>query len=304
MINVTVIGFGNVGSTLSLLLLNNKNALQLNIMETDKQCEGAFLDLAHSMSLYTQKELFVNDEALFTNADYIFLSAGKPNEQGESRLSKARENVQLSKDIFDHRKFAKSPYIVVITNPVDIVSHHLGQFSALPADRIIGLGTFIDSKRLAYYLSTISRYKAEDFEAFVLGEHGSSQVPIYSMTRLKDQPITDYPEFTIKELALAQKLTKNAASKIRETQQGTTYGVAKCAEVLFNYLLGEEEHLLTLSMQTNEHYRSLLQLDQNIHISMPVFVKNGKLEIYNDIRLTEEEHKAYQESASILARNS
>ena len=301
MINITIIEFGNVGASLSLLLLNNKRSLRLNIMEPNKQREGAFLDLAHGMPLYIKKELHVNDEDLLLNADFIFFTAGTPNIHGGSRLSTAKQNILLAKNVFEHRKFVKTPYIITITNPVDIVSHSVYQFSGLPPEHIIGTGTFLDSIRLAYYLSTISNYKADDFEAFVLGEHGSSQVPIYSMTRSKGEPILDNSDFTTKDLNLAQSLTRDAAFQIRETQKGTTYGVAKCAEVLLDYLLGEDEHLLTLSMLTNEFYRSLLNLDHDIYISMPVLLKNGKIEIYNKIDLSVEELDAYRRSAAILA---
>ena len=301
MIDVTIIGFGNVGTSLSLLLLNNKQPLRLNIMEPDPQREGAFLDLAHGMPLYHKKELLVNDEDLFLTADFIFFTAGTPNMQGGSRLSTAKQNIQLTKDIFEHRTFTKTPYIIVITNPVDVVSHAVYQFSGLPSERIIGTGTFLDSIRLAYYLSTLSKYKADDFDAFVLGEHGSSQVPIFSMTTVKGEPIGSDSEFTQNDLDLSFSLTRDAASKIRETQEGTRYGVAKCAEVLLNYLLGEGEQMLPLSMLTNDFYRTLLNLDHDIYIGMPVILKHGKLEIYNKIDLSARELEAYRESAAILA---
>lgn len=301
MIDVTLIGFGNVGSSLSLLLLNNKHDLRLNVMEPDEKSEGAFLDLAHGMQLYQKKELYVNDEDLFLNADFIFFTAGIPNVHGGSRLSTAKQNIQIAKNVFEHRTFVKTPYIIVITNPVDIITHAVYQYSGLPPEHVIGTGTFLDSIRLAYYLSTVSNYKANDFDAFVLGEHGSSQVPIYSLTKLKGQPILENSEFSAEDFDLAQKLTRDAAYQIRETQMGTTYGVAKCAEVLLGFLLGEGEHLLTLSMLTNEHYRLLLNLDHDIYIGLPVTIKKGKAEIYNEIVLSVEEYDAYKKSAAILA---
>lgn len=301
MINVTVIGFGNVGSSLSSLLLSNKHPLCLNVMEPSQQRDGAFLDLAHSMSLNPTKELHVNDEDLFLHADFIFFTAGIPNVHGGSRLSTAKQNIQLAKEIFEHRTFTQTPYIIVISNPVDIISHSVYQFSGLPADHVIGTGTFLDSIRLNYYLSSGSNYPATDFESYVFGEHGSSQVPIYSMCKLKGEPLLDDSAFSAKELDLATKLTKDAAYSIRETQKGTVYGVSKCAAVILEYLLGTNEHLLSLSMLTNEHYRSLLQLDHDIYIGLPVTLKNGKLEIYNEIHLSNEELNAFRQSAAILA---
>ncbi len=301
LINITVIGFGYVGSSLSLLLLNSKHRVRLNIMEPNPECEGAFLDLAHSIPLFHEKELHVNNEDLFLNADFIYYAAGTPNVHGGSRLSTVKQNFQLSKEIFEHRAFAKTPYIIVITNPVDIISHSVYQYSGLPHHHVMGIGTFLDSIRLEYYLATLSGLDIYDFDATVVGEHGDSQVPIYSICKVKGQPILNHPTFSKSDLEQARILTRDAAFQIRETQEGTTYGVSKCAEVLLDYLLGTKKHSLTLSVLTNEHYRTLLGLDHDIYISLPVTIENGKITINNEIDFLKEELEAFQKSARILA---
>lgn len=300
MMDVTIVGFGNVGSALSLLLLNNARALRLNIMEPDEQREGAFLDLAHGIHLYHEKELFVNNEELFLQADVIFFTAGTPNVHGGSRLSTAKQNSLLAKEIFAPRTFVKTPWIIVITNPVDIVTQAVQRYSGVPASRVVGTGTFLDSVRLAHSLSSLSNHSAADFDAVVLGEHGASQVPIYSLSKLNGKAILDLPEFTPQCLDRAYILTRDAAFHIRETQKGTLYGVAKCAEVLMNFLLDEETHVLTLSALTNAYYRDLLNLEKDIYISMPVVVKNKKIELINNIDLLDSELEAYRKSAAIL----
>jgi len=301
MINVTIIGFGTVGSSLLLLLLNNKQAIRLNVMEPNDQREGAFLDFSHSMSLYSNKELIVNDEDLFNDSDFIFYTAGIPNIHGVSRLSIAGKNIQLTKELFKGRKFNKTPYVVAITNPVDIISHALCQFSELPADHVVGTGTFLDSVRLAYYLSTLSDYKADDFDPYVLGEHGESQFGAYSFTKVKGTNILCCDEFSAETLITAEKLTRNAAFQIRETQKGTTYAVSKCAEVIMNSLLDKEAHRFPLSMLTNKYFNSLLQLDRSIYISMPAEISAQGIKIVSDIQLTEAELRSYRKSAEILA---
>lgn len=300
-INITVIGFGYVGSSLSLLLLNNKHPIRLNVMETNPKSVGAFLDLAHGISLYDRKELHVNQEELFLNADFIYYAAGIPNIHGSSRLSTAKQNLALSKEIFEHRNFVKNPYIIAITNPVDIVANAVHKNSGLPSDRVFGTGTFLDSVRLAYNLSSLSGYNASDFGTMVLGEHGNSQVPIYSQSTFKGKAILKNSKFRKQDLEKAADLTKNAAFQIRETQAATSYGVSKCAEVLLDYLLGDEEHFITLSMLSNDYYRTLLSLNRNIYLSMPVRIKNGQISIIDRKDFLEQEIMAYQKSASILA---
>lgn len=300
MINITIIGLGNVGSSLALLLLNSRHPIRLNIIDPLPECEGAFLDLAHGVGLSQEKELCFNNEDLFLFADFIFYSAGISNIHGASRLSAAKQNIQLSKDIFSDRIFKNEPYVIVITNPVDIISHSVLQYSNLTADKVIGTGTFLDSTRLSYYLSQIADLKPSDIEAMVLGEHGHSQVPAFSISKVNGQPILNHDKFSKKDLEICSESTKNAATKIRETQEATMYGISKCAEVLLDILLSSQEHSLTLSMMTNEHYRSLLLLEEDIYIGMPVTIRKGVVTINNNVELTDLELKKYQESAKII----
>lgn len=301
MINVTIIGFGYVGSSLSVLLLNSEHQIRLNIMEPNSNCEGALLDLAHGTPLYNQKELHINNEELFIQADFIYYAAGISNVHGASRLSTTRQNVQLSKEIFSQRIFTNNPYIIVITNPVDIISQSVFMFTNLPAENVLGTGTFLDSIRLKYYLSSFSPFSTTDFETLVVGEHGDSQVPIYSSCKVKGLPILNHPMFSKKDLENITALTKNAAFQIRETQEATTYGISICAAKLLNYFLSKGEHSLTLSMLTNEHYRSLLLLEEKIYIGVPVIIKNGVITVNNEINMSNQELNAYRNSAKILS---
>ena len=124
MINITVIGFGNVGAALLLLLLNNARAIRLNVMEPDDQRKGAFLDLAHSMFLYLNKELIVNDQDLLNDSDFIFYTAGKPNVHGRSRLSTAKQNIQLAKELFDVLDLERARLEWVLFDAVGPLSSH------------------------------------------------------------------------------------------------------------------------------------------------------------------------------------
>jgi L-lactate dehydrogenase len=300
MIDVTVIGFGSVGAALSFLLLNNKHDMRVNVMEPNANKEGAILDLLHGMRLYPNKELVVNDENRFKNADFIFYSAGTPNIHGGSRLSTAKQNIELTKTIFGKVKFIKTPYVIVITNPVDIIAHHVMKNANLPAGHVVGTGTLLDSVRLSYYLSTLSDYNISAINASVLGEHGDSQFPAYSQTQINAIPILEMESFTSKLLQEAENLTRNAAFKIRETQKGTLYGIAKCAEMILNSLMSSKVEAYPLSVLTNDHYNKLLGLEESIYISVPTTISNNGIRINNEIELNESEIKAYRESAKIL----
>lgn len=302
MINISLIGFGKVGSALALLLLSNKHTIRLNIMDPNPACEGAFLDLAHGASLYTNKELHFNREKLFLKADFIYYAAGVPNAHGDSRLSKARQNIQLSKEIFANRHFTQKPFIIVITNPVDVVAQAVHQFCELPPNHIIGTGTFLDQVRLEYYLAELLGINQKDVDALVVGEHGDTQVPVFSQCKINGQPLKEHKACCKELLDRAQNLTQKAAFKIRETQEGTCYGVSKCAAALLDYLLSNEKHELTLSVKTNEHYRKLLDLDRDIYIGLPISIEKGEISTNDDFIFSDEELLALQKSSKVIAK--
>lgn len=301
MINVTVIGFGNVGSVLSVMLLNAIQDIRLNIMDPEPSLEGAFLDLHHGMPLFKSAELHINDPDLFEEADFVFFTAGTPNKHGGSRLATAKKNIELTKEIFEGVRFKFDPFVIVITNPVDIVAHSVYQYSGLSSEKVIGTGTLLESVRLSYYLSQLSGYSMNHFNSMVLGEHGDSQVPIYSQTRLNQKLIKDYPEFDQELLNRAKELTRTAAFQIRETQKGTTYGVAKCGLKIMQDLIGDEQHNYPLSVLTNKHYMNLLNIDHPIYISVPVSVSGNGVAIQNVDDFTMEELEAYRTSAQVLS---
>ncbi|MEQ8624350.1 MAG: hypothetical protein RJQ00_05830 [Vicingaceae bacterium] len=301
MISITVVGFGNVGALLSAHLLENTLPIQLNIMEPSEDKEGALVDLAHTLAFIPNKTLHHNDEKLFLTADFIFYTAGIANQHGASRLSTAKENMALCKEIFGAKIFKKSSTIIVISNPVDLISRTVYHYSRLPANQVIGTGTLLDSIRLSYYLSSISNSPVDGFESWVLGEHGASQVPIYSACKFQEEPLLANSFYTSDKLDHAAKQTKNAAYHIRQTQVGTKYGVVKCAATIFEYIYNGKENLLPLSVLTTDYYRELLQLEQNIYISLPVKLKNGKTEVIDAFKMSEKELHALRRSAKILS---
>ena len=301
MINVSVIGFGGVGSTLTLLLLNNCIEMTINIVEPNPEKAGAILDMEHSISLYPTKELHLNNASLFESADFVFYSAGSPNMHGESRFSKASQNIELSRSVFEGVKFLKTPYIIVITNPVDIIPYYVQQYTGLPINNVIGVGTFLECVRLSHCLSELSGYSHKDINAFVVGEHGETQVPAYSITTVKGTLISSLPQFNVGVLKNAAEKTKNAAFEIRKTEPGTKYAVTKCAESIMTYLLSEEVITVPLSVCTNTFYNKLLGLEKSIYLSVPVDISRKGIHINESIVLNDEEITELSISAKAVA---
>lgn len=299
-LNITVIGFGNVGSTLTFLLLEHERPLRINVMQNSNHKDGSILDMKHSMSLHPDKEFHVNNKELFNEADFIFYAAGIQNIHGESRLTTAKKNRDLTREIFCNQVFKNNPHIIVISNPVDLITSTLQEVCSLPPMRVLGTGTYLDSIRLSYYLSELSGFAPHEFEAWVLGEHGDSQVPIYSMTKLNNSPIREQKLFTEELLLNAEELTRNAAFQIRETQSGTMYGVSACAVNIMNALLSDKSTLLPLSVMTNSFFTDLLEINTPISISIPIEVSNRGLKYVEHHGFNDSEITALRASAAII----
>lgn len=300
-LEITIIGFGNVGSTLAFLLLEQPIPMRINIMQHSNRRDGALLDMAHTMVNHPDKDFVVNDESLFENADFVFYAAGVQNVHGQSRLSTAEQNRKMTQEIFCNRNFTKDPYIIVISNPVDLITRTMIESCSLTQYKIIGTGTHLDSMRLAYYLGKLSGHPPHTFDAWILGEHGDSQVPIYSMTTRNGKPVLHHPEFTPKLLSDAAELTRNAAFMIRETQNGTMYGIASCAVSILHQLRSSESKQFSLSVKTNAFYNDLLGLSNSMVMSLPVNISQAGIEVINNITYTTEEIEGLKQSAKVLS---
>lgn len=283
MLNISIIGLGNVGISLAQIILNDPESIHLNIMEPGDNAKGRYLDLAHSLPLLKNKNLSLNNSELLGNADFIFHTAGICNHQGQSRLEIAKENIDLSYEIFEKIQFEKKPYIINISNPVDIISYHIQQATGLDTMKVIGTGTLLDSARYAYYLAE----KNID-QTMVLGEHGNSQVALTSTLN----SIPDRIEEVIEN-------TRYAARSIRETQDYTAYGISQSAYYIFKALLNTENSIMALSVQINDHYKKLLNMDQDINLGLPCSVSKKGITIL-ELKLHQEEIKALTESAKII----
>lgn len=296
--HVTVLGCGNVGGSLIFSLLGQRNhPIVLNIMDPGPWQHGRILDLLHTAPLGPH-HVVVNSREHFLSADYIFHTAGVQNKAGSSRLEISSDNSLLTDLIFHDATFEKEPFVIAITNPVDVIAYRTWLASGIPAEKIVGTGTFLERMRLAHYLSETLRVPSSQIDAWVLGEHGDSQVPIFSQTYVNGVRVEDLIS-DAESFALAAHRTKTAAQEIRKTQDATHYGVARCAEAIFHQLHSPRVELLPLSVRPSEHYRKLLHVG-DIFLSLPVKVSNAGIVIDDEFELSTPEWTALRVSAHFL----
>lgn len=260
-LHITILGLGNVGKQIcSQLILNFTEALSINLMDPDKSVEGAFLDLQEAAAMFPQHQLSWNSASAFQAADFIIHCAGATVPQGKSRLVAANASIQITEQIFLDQTFDKSPFIIVLANPVELITHITQKITGLPMHHVMGTGTLLDSLRMQHYIR-------QDFPNFqhpnvvLLGEHGSKVFLSQQLSTIDHKPINEVCKPA--EITTLINKVKVAADSIKATQGATIYGVSACALKIFYQLQQKEVESMPLSIALPSDLKSLLGMHQN-----------------------------------------
>ena len=300
-VDITIIGAGNVGAEIFFLLLHHPEPMRINIIEPDEGRAGALLDISHVNGYAKHHSVFINENELIPEADYVYYTAGYCNEPHESRMAVTEKNVILTAGIFGKLKFNKSPYIIAVTNPVDLIAYVISEVTAIPPARILGTGTYLDTMRLNYYVALELIEDVSKISGWVLGEHGDSMVPVFSQTKVDGESI--FEKTYLKKLDAIALNTVKAAAMIRKTQAGTWFGIAHCSYRVLQEIMNKTEKILPLSIQTDQYYKDLLEIDNQIYISLPAKLTEDGFIPHNQFKLNQAELEMLQKSAQTLAGN-
>lgn len=299
-ITVTTLGFGNVGRQVANNLVNDSNyRLAINIMDPDPQSLGAYVDLCHASQVNNLHDLFFNDVDLLEQSDYIFHCAGESVSESGERLEVAQENIEMTKNLFINTSLKKSAKIIVITNPVDVISYYSWKYSSSKAEHVIGVGTYLDSIRMNYYVQEELNDYSLNVSSVFLGEHGSSIVFAESLSTINNRPF--HKEMTEVQLNKCIQRTISAAQRIKETQAATIYGVAACAVDIFRKMASNSEAVMPLSVVLSEQNQARFSCKKLAMSVMCTLVERGALQ-HEKMKLTSQELDLLANSAEVLSQ--
>jgi len=297
---ISIVGFGNVGRTISLLLHSQKEIEQLaiNIIDISENLSGTLLDLGQASKLFENRIQYTfNDWFLYEQSNFIFHCAGVSVPPGASRRQIVEENKRVTKELFQGYSFINNPIVIVVTNPVDIISNSVVSYSNIPSNKVIGVGTFLDTIRMRHFLSEAlgDNYS---FNSILLGEHGDA---IVYMSQYDNFASLNLPTQSLKEIiASCLDKTKDSAHQIKKTQGATIYGVASCAIEILHALLKPTEKAYPLSVSVPKEY-----LDQwgfePFYMSLPVTLDKSGVKNYEPLKATKEELKALRKAGELLS---
>lgn len=307
-VRVAVVGTGNVGSTFAYSLLLSGLASEIVLLDANqRKAEGEAMDLNHAAPLAQSARVWVGDYADCAGAAVTVISAGAAQKPGESRLDLAARNVAIFRQIVPHVvEHNPGGIILVATNPVDVLSYATWKMSGLPKERVFGSGTILDTARFRFLLSQYFGVDPRSVHAYIIGEHGDSEVPVWSAANIAGMRFPVFCEqmgLGCDEEVLNNifEQTRDAAYHIIERKGSTYYAVAMGILRIVEAILRDQSTVLSVSSLI-EHYYDI----DDVFLSLPTVVDGGGVERKLRLQLNDQEAAGFRRSAGLLkdlARN-
>lgn len=299
---VVVIGAGSVGTAYIYALLPGGLAGEIVLLDIDKKrVEGEVMDLSHGLPFIPPVKIRAGDYNDCSDASLIVVTAGAKQKPGQSRLELIKSNVEIVGSICKQIKSSGSEAVLVmVTNPVDILTFLAFQRLGWPKERVIGSGTVLDSARFKYMLSMHCGIDARNVHAYILGEHGDSEVAAWSMTHIAGIPIKGYCAIcrACDNLKTYEQITaevRKSAYHIIDYKGSTYYGIGMSLVRISEAILRNEDSVLTVSTMLEGEYGL-----SDICLSVPCIVDSGGVSRIITAKLDPDEQKALEASADVL----
>lgn len=250
---VSVIGAGFVGSASVFALMQSGIASQIVLVDVNKQkAEGEIMDLAHGAAFIKSVDLKAGDYKDTADSDVVVITAGAGQKIGETRLDLINKNVEIFKMMIPKiARYSPNAILLVVSNPVDILTYVTYKLSGFPAKRVIGSGTVLDSSRLKYEISKEFDIDARAIHSYIIGEHGDSEFPVWSAAFIGALSFNDYCSMNgLDEKNLKEKFAQNvrdAAYQIIEKKGYTNYAIGMAVNRIVEAILRDEKSILTVS---------------------------------------------------------
>lgn len=299
---VAVIGCGFVGSTSAFSLIQTGLFSEMVLIDANQQkAEGEAMDLSHGGAYLNPVKIYAGSYDDIVDAGLVVITAGANQKPNETRLDLVKKNVAIFKSIIPEiKKRNCEGILLIVANPVDILTYVTLKLSGFPAHRVIGSGTVLDTARLKYVLGRHLQVDPRDVHAYIIGEHGDSELAVWSGAQVAGIHINHFCELRghFEHQAAMERLAqevKDSAYEIIERKGATYYGVAVAVRRIAEAIVKDEHAVLPVS--------SLMQGEfglEDLCLSIPTVVGRDGVEMVVDIYLNNEENEKLQGSAKAL----
>ena len=296
-ISVGVVGTGWVGASVAISTLHSGFASELLLADARHEvAEGEAMDLAHGAAFYTTASVRAVpvDEMLGTDA--LVVAAGRGGKPNESRLDLLRDNAKILRELGGRLRGYRG-LVVVVTNPVDVLTYVVAESSGLPPERVIGTGTMLDTARLRQVLGQELRIDPHSVHAQVVGEHGDSEVVLWSSAYVGGTPLREWPGWSPEREQPIATEVRTAAYEIIKRKGATNHAIGLTTAALLRSALRGERRVLTVSrVQTGA-----LGL-RDVALSLPTVVDVAGAVDVLPAKLDDVERQALDRSADVLRK--
>jgi len=297
-----MVGCGFVGSASVFALMQSGLFSEIAMIDADMdKAEGEAMDISHGIPFAKHMRVYAGDYDDVRDAGIVIVTAGANQKPDETRLDLVHKNVGIFKSIIPEiasRDF--KGILLVVANPVDILTAVAQKLSGLPENRVIGSGTVLDTGRLKTRLSEHLGVDSRSIHAFIIGEHGDSEIAAFSSANVSGIPLNNFCEMKghfnhdESEKFIAEDV-KNAAYEIIQRKRATYFGVAMAVKRICECIVRDEKSILPVSTMMHGE-----QGIEGVVLSMPCVVGGDGIETQVPIKLDEDEAKRLRESADIL----
>lgn len=299
---IAIIGCGFVGSASAFALMQSKMFSEIVLIDADKdKAEGEAMDISHGIPFVGNMKIYSGDYDDIVDASIIIITAGAGQKPGETRLDLVHKNVGIFKSIIPEiAKRNCRGILLVVANPVDILTYTALKLSGFEENRVIGSGTVLDTARLKYQLGEHLSVDSQSVHAYIIGEHGDSEIAVWSSANVSGIALDDFCEMRghynhdKSQENIAEKV-KNSAYEIIAKKRATYYGVAMAVKRICEAIIRDEKSILPISSIMHGEFGI-----DDVVLSMPSIVGANGIETKVPISLSDEEKVNLKKSADTL----
>lgn len=295
---VIIIGVGMVGSTAAYTLATAQAVDEIVLIDREEdRAWGQAADINDAMGLESGVTVRQGSYDDIQTNDIVIITAGTNQKPGQTRMELVEVNAGIMRDIikgFMGRDI--EPYIIVVSNPVDVLTYVALKESGLPKNRVFGTGTTLDTSRLKSHLASSLDVNSREVDVYVLGEHGDSSFSTIETTQIGEVPLTEYPGYSDYLVQDIDQVIRNRAYRIIEAKQSTYYGIAQVITKIVSALLRSSRSVFPVC--------SLAEGEYGLHdvvVGLPSTVSSEGVHILSGYPLTDRQNEALQRSASVVS---
>lgn len=299
---VAIIGCGFVGSASAFALLESGMFSEIVLIDANKdKAEGEALDISHGAPFARPTKIYAGEYKDIADAAIVIVTAGAGQKPGETRLDLVKKNVGIFKSVIPSiTEYNKDGILLIVANPVDVLTYAAAKISGFPENRVFGSGTVLDTARLKYLLGEHLEVDSRAVHAFIIGEHGDSEIAAWSSANVSGIPVNDFCEMRghfehVKAMERIAEEVKNSAYEIIEKKGATYYGIAMSVKRICEAIVRDEKSILPISSIQHNNYGI-----SDVALSMPAIVGREGVECTVPYELSKKEVEALQDSAKTL----